>query len=52
VTSKQDLAGADFKEGDEPAKIELTFSTLEAINRARLAFDMPALRIIQVLLRI
>ena len=49
MTSKQDLAGADSSEGDEPAKIELTYSTLQAINRARLAFDMPALRIIQVI---
>ena len=49
VTSTQDLAGADSREGDGPAKIELTYSTLQAINRARLAFDMAALRIIQVL---
>ena len=48
VTSTQDLAEEDSREGDGPAKIELTYSTLQAINRARLAFDMPALRIIQV----
>src|SRR5580700_7702105 len=48
VTSKHDLAEADSREGNRPAKIELTYSTLQAINRARLAFGMPVLRIIQV----
>jgi hypothetical protein len=42
------LAEADSREGNRPAKIELTYSTLQAINRARLAFGMPVLRIIQV----
>jgi hypothetical protein len=49
VTSKHDLAEADSREGNRPAKIELTYSTLQAINRARLAFGMPVLRIIQVI---
>ncbi len=48
VTSTQDPVGADCWEDDGPAKIELTYSTLQAINRARQAFGMPALRIIQV----
>jgi len=40
--------GGGLTRGDESAKIELTYSTLQVINEARLAFDMPALRIIQV----
>jgi hypothetical protein len=28
----QDLVEADSREGDEPAKIELTYSTLQAVN--------------------
>jgi hypothetical protein len=44
------LAGADSREDDGPAKIELTYSTLQAINRPRLTIGMPALRIIQVII--
>lgn len=44
----RDLARADYREGNEPAEIELTYSTLEGINRARLSFRMPVVCIIQV----
>jgi len=43
------LAGPDSQEDDEAAKIELTYSTPDDINRARLASGTLAVCIIQVL---
>ena len=47
VTSVQDLAGGQTQEGDGPAKIRLTYSTLQDINRARATFGLPAVCITQ-----
>ena len=42
------MAGLDFREDDELAEIELTYSILDDINQARPAFGKPAVCIIQV----
>ena len=46
------MAGVDSQEDDGPAKIELTCSTPNGINRARPAFGMLAVCIFQEALRI
>ena len=43
------LAGLDSREDDGPPEIELTYSILHDINRARPVFGMPAVCIIQVI---
>ena len=43
------MAGLDFREDDELAEIELTYSILDDINHARPAFGRPAVCIIQVI---
>jgi len=43
-----DLAELDCRENDEPAKLQLTYSTLDGINRAGPPFGMAAVCIIQV----
>ena len=48
MTSERGLAELDSREDDGPAEIELTYSTLRDINRARPTIGMPALCIIQV----
>ena len=47
-----DLGGTGLLENDGLAKIELTYSTLANINRARPAFGMLAVCIIQVTTRL
>ena len=42
------MAGLDSREGNELAKIELTYSILDDINQARPALGRPAVCIIQV----
>ena len=42
------MAGLDSREDDGIAEIELTYSILDDINQARLAFGRPAVCIIQV----
>jgi uncharacterized membrane protein YbhN (UPF0104 family) len=49
MTSERGLAELDSREDDGPEEIELTYSTLRDINRARLAIGMLAVCIIQVL---
>jgi hypothetical protein len=48
VTSARDLAGRNFREDDEAAKIQLTYSTRSDINRVRLALGTLVVCIIQV----
>ena len=42
------MAGTDFGEDDEAAKLELTYSTPSDINRAKPTFGMLVVCIIQV----
>ena len=48
VTSTRDLAGADSREDDEAAKLELTYSTMSGIHRVRPTLGRLVVCIIQV----